>query len=220
MKTALEIIQFLSYSSNAEVSKVSSWNNIKSEALNGLNRALRVVWNSKEWNFRREVKKVIITAGKSSVSIANFVLAQGGLRVNNNKLEYDKEIPFYDTINGTPRKFYITNKDKIVLYPVPDERLILVADLYNTMPVLAADGTLKSTFTAGNDVLNLPERLENLFIDCLNYFCNEILNGDITDEEYQEAQLRYSEVYKLLEKYDLSTLDNDNSKGFLMPWQL
>jgi hypothetical protein len=220
MKTALEIIQFLSYSSNAEVSKVSSWANVKPEALNGLNRALRVVWNSKEWNFRREIKKVMVTAGKSSVSIANFVLAQNGLRINNNKLEYDREIPFYDTASGTPTKFYITNKDKIVLYPVPDERLTLVADLYNTMPVLATDGTLKSTFTAGSDVLNLPERLENLFIDCLNYFCNEILNGDVTDEEYQEAQLRYSEVYKLLEKYDLSTLDKDDNKGFLMPWQL
>ncbi len=220
MKTALEIIQFLSYSSNAEISKVSSWENVKKEALNGLNRAVRVLWNSKEWNFRREIKKYNLKAGKNSISKDKFIFAQNGIRINNNPLIYDKEIPFYEEKLGTPERYYINNKDRIILFPTPTQNYILTFDTYSSYPVIAFDDTEKEEFTAGNDTINIMESLENLFIDCLSYFCNEILNGDPTDEEYQEHQLRCSEVYKLLEKADLSSFDNDNNKGFLMPWQL
>ncbi|MCD7740439.1 MAG: hypothetical protein LUH11_03725 [Candidatus Gastranaerophilales bacterium] len=221
MKNALEIIQFLSYSSNAEVSKVSSWSNIKPEALNGLNRAIRVLWNSKEWNFRREIKKYTLQSGKSKITIGKYLLAQNGVRINNNPLEYDKEVPFYEESKGTPEKFYIDNKGKLNLYPIADTSYSLILETFSNLPVLEADGiTTKEIIDTATDTINISERLENLFIDCLDYFCNEILNGDLTDEEYQEAALRYSEVYKLLENADLGSLDNDNNKGFLMPWQL
>lgn len=220
MKKALEIVQFLSYSSNAEISKVSSWGNVKNEALNGLNRAVRVLWNSKEWNFRREIKKINLNSGKSSVGLSNCILGQDGLRVDNDVLFYDKDVPFYDAKTGKPDRYYITNKDKIILYPTPDDNYTLFMETFSTMPIVASDDTKKTTFTEEDDILNITERLEPLFIDCLNYFCNEILNGDVTDEEYQEHTLRYSEVYKLLEKADQGSLDNDNNRGFLMPWQL
>lgn len=227
MKTALQIIQFISYSSNAEVSKISSWSAVKNEALNGLNRAIRVLWNSKEWNFRRTVKdKTIMGGGKamfSSFSIGDNVIGQNGLRYKNKPLIYDREIPFYDEEIGTPTKYYVDYNGKVTVYPIPEERnLVLQAELYSTMPVVSASYDEKSEFTEATDTINIDERLEPLFIDCLNYFCNEILNGDPTDEEYQEHKLRHSEVYKLLEKQDMSSFDNDadNDKGFLMPWQL
>lgn len=217
---AFEIIQFISYSSNTEISKVSSWGNVKKEALNGLNRAIRVLWNSKEWNFRREIKKYNISAGKNSISKGKYLLAQNGVRIDNKPLVYDKEIPFYNDNSGTPERYYINNKGKLILYPTPTQRHTLTLETYTNMPVLAVDGTTKEDFTAETDTINIMESLEKLFVDCLDYFCNEILNGDPTDEEYQEHQLRCSEVYKLLEKADLASLDNDNNKGFLMPWQL
>lgn len=219
MKSALEIVQFLSYSSNAEVSKVSSWGNVKKEALNGLNRAIRVLWNSKEWNFRREIKKYNLSAGKNSITKGKYLLAQNGVRLDNKPLVYDKEIPFYEDKGGTPERYYVNSKGKLILYPTPTQKHSLVLETYNTLPVAMPDGTTKEEFDAETDTLNIMESLEKLFIDCLNYFCNEILNGDPTDEEYQEHLLRCSEVYKLLEKADLSSLDNDDSKGFLMPWQ-
>lgn len=219
MKNALEIIQFLSYSSNAEISKVSSWASVKKEALNGLNRAIRVLWNSKEWNFRREIKKLFLNTGKNSVAISDYIIAQNGVRINNTPIIFDREIPFYDMQTGAPERYFINNQDKIIFYPTPDKKYNLTLETYSTMPVVDKDNTSKSTFTEQTDTINIPERLEGLFIDCLNYFCNEILNGDVTDEEYQEHSLRYSEVYKLLEKADLCTMDNEDSRGFLMPWQ-
>lgn len=227
MKNALAIVKFLSYSSNTEVSKVSSWGNVKPEALNGLNRTIRVLWNSKEWNFRREIKKTMLAPGKSTIAMSNYIIAQNGIRIDGVPLVFDKNIPFYDNASnggnnkiGKPEKYYINNKDKIILYPVPDKKYNLMIETFNLHPIVARDGTLKTVISDEDDTLNLPQRLEDLFIDCLNYFCNEILNGDITDEEYQEHALRYSEVYKLLEKADKASLDNDSEKGFLMPWQL
>lgn len=220
MKNALEIVQFISYSSNTEVSKVSSWGSVKKESLNGLNRAIRVLWNSKEWNFRREVKKSVLFTGKSTISMSNYIIAQNGIKIDGIPLIYDNDIPFYDTKNGKPEKYYINNRDKIILYPAPDNRYDMTIETFNMLPIAAADGTYKNSITLENDTLNVTERLEGLFIDCLSYFCNEILNGDITDEEYQEHTLRYSEVYKLLEKADQGSLDSSNYKGFLMPWQL
>lgn len=219
MKTALEIIQFLSYSSNAEVSKVSSWSNVKKEALNGLNRAIRVLWNSKEWNFRREIKKITLANGRNSVTMGKYILAQNGVRVDNKPLIFDREIPFYTDNGGTPERYYINNKGKLILFPTPTQQNNLTLDTYSILPVVSEDGEFKEEIDNEYDNINIREDLENLFIDCLNYFCNEILNGDLTDEEYQEHALRYSEVYKLLEKADFSSLDNDENKGFLMPWQ-
>lgn len=219
MKTALDIISFISFSSNTEVSKVSSWGAVKKEALNGLNRAIRVLWNSKEWNFRRDVVEETLTQLTPYLSMPKGLIAQNGLTIDNQPLTYDKNIQFYAEVKGTPQKYYIDRNDRIRFYPLPDKDYQVKFELYDTMPVIDEENKTKGTFTASSDVLNIPERLEDLFIDCLAYFCNEILNGDPTDEEYQEHTLRYSEVYKLLEKADLGTYDNDESKGFLMPWQ-
>ena len=220
MKTALDIISFISYSSNTEISKVSSWGNVKTEALNGLNRAIRVLWNSKEWNFRREIKKYTLTAGKDSISKGKYLLAQNGVRIDGTPIIYDKNIPFYEETKGVPNSYYVNNKGKIIFYPTPAQKHTLTLEIYNNLPIVAKDGTTKELIDADTDTLNIMDSLENLFIDCLTYFCNEILNGDPTDEEYQEHQFRCSEVYRLLEKADLASFDNDDSKGFLMPWQL
>ena len=219
MKTALQIIQFISYSSNTEISKVTAWANVKEEALNGLNRAITVLWNSKEWNFRREILDYDLSADENTIGMGDYILGQNSVRIDNNPLIYDKEIPFYNAVSGTPTKYYVSNTDQIVLYPVPDKAYNVKLETFGTLPVVAANGDYKVQFTAETDTINVPERLERLFIDCLSYFCNEILNGDPTDEEYQEHTLRHSECYKLLEKADNSTLDNDTTKGFIMPWQ-
>lgn len=221
MKTALEIISFISYSSNTEVSKVSSWGAVKKESLNGLNRAIRVLWNSKEWNFRREIIDKKIDSTNSFLSMPKSIIAQKGVTIKGFTLEYDNKIPFYDCEQkGMPQKYYIDNKDNIIFYPLPDKEYNVKLETYNTLPVIDDNNNLKSYFSSATDTINIPERLEDLFIDCLTYFCNEILNGDPTDEEYQEHSLRQAEVYKLLEILDLSTFDNDDNRGFLMPWQL
>lgn len=221
MQNALEIVQFISYSSNTEVSKVSSWGSVKKESLNGLNRAIRVLWNSKEWNFRRSIEvKNIDPITNPYLTMPKCIIAQNGITFNGTPLVYDSDIPFYNEQTGQPQKYYVDNKDRIKFYPAPDKNYEIKLETYDTMPVVDAESGLKGNFTSESDTLNVPERLEDLFIDCLSYFCNEILNGDPTDEEYQEHMLRYSEVYKLLEKADLGTFDKDNYKGFLMPWQL
>lgn len=221
MKNALDIISFISYSSNTEVSKVSSWGAVKKESLNGLNRAIRVLWNSKEWNFRREIIDKIINSTIFSLPMTKSIIAQNGVTINGLSLQYDNKIPFYDTVQkGMPQKYYIDSQDNIILYPVPDKEYILKLETYGSLPVVGGDNNLKSSFSSADDTLNIPERLEDLFIDCLTYFCNEILNGDPTDEEYQEHSIRQAEVYKLLEKADFGTFDNNDDKGFLMPWQL
>lgn len=219
MKNALEIMQFIAYSSNTEVSKVSSWGSVKKESINGLNRAIRVLWNSKEWNFRREIKKKTINATKSVISMPRCIFAKNGITIDRSVLSYDKDIPFYTDATGQPDKYYVDNKDRIHFYPTPDKDYTVILETYNTYPVLDSIGSEKAEFNSSSDTINITERLENLFIDCLNYFCNEILNGDPTDEEYQEHKLRHSEVYKLLEKADMYGLDNDDNKGFKMPWQ-
>ena len=219
MKTALQIIQYISYSSNTEISKVSAWANVKQEALNGLNRAITVLWNSKEWNFRREIIESTVSEGENSIAMGDYILGQDSIRIDNTPLIYDKEIPFYNAVSGTPAKYYVTNTDEIILYPVPDKEYTLKCETFGVLPVLSSTYMPKTEFTAETDVINVPARLEKLFIDCLNYFCNEILNGDPTDEEYQEHTLRHAECYQLLEKADNSSLDNDTTKGFTMPWQ-
>lgn len=217
---ALEIISFISFSSNTEVSKVSSWGAVKKESLNGLNRAIRVLWNSKEWNFRREIiKQKIDSVNSTYIFMPNALIAQNGITIDNNALKYDKKIPFYEKKVGKPEFYFIDRNDKIRFYPEPDNEYEVTLETFDMCSISDVEGNKKTYFTAADDTVNVPKRLEDLFVDCLNYFCNEILNGDPTDEEYQEHLLRHSEVYKLLERADLATFDNDDSKGFIMPWQ-
>jgi len=218
VKTALQIIQFIAYSSNTEISKVSSWNNVKQEAINGLNRAISVLWHSKEWNFRRSIKKQTLVNGRNTIGLGDYIIGENGVRINNTPLSYDKDIPFYDTKTGTPTKYYVT-QGNIIVYPKPVKETKVIIETFRTLPVLSASSEAKESFSAHDDTINISERLEGLFINCLTYFCNEILNGDPTDEEYQEHVFRYAECYKLLEKADLGTIDNNSAKRFLMPWQ-
>lgn len=221
MKNALEILQFISYSSNTEVSKISSFGSVKKESLNGLNRAIRVLYNSKDWNFRRSIDLYTINKSVYLLDMPYGIISENGIKIDDTALEYDENIPFYAEATGKPTSYHINQNDKIVFYPKPDKEYNATIISYSSYPVISEDDTLRTSFSSERegDSINIKPRLEDLFLDCLAYFCNEILNGDPTDEEYQEHKLRYSEVYRLLETADSSSYDFDNNKGFIFPWQ-
>lgn len=225
MKNLLEILQFISYTTNSEVKKIQTFKSVKPEYVNGLNRAVRVLYYMKDWGFRNRVMRFAEAYKNHSYNIMpNGVLKENGVKVELSPLSYDESILLildasgrFSTF-GKPSKYCVDENDNIVLYPTPDKNYAMTVEYLDLCPVISIDNDFKSEFKNEGDTLNIKSRLEPLFIDCLAYLSNEILNGDPTDEDYMEHKIRKSEVFRLLEIADNSSIDKDSSKRFTTPF--
>ena len=193
---------------NSELSTVSTINDVSAEQLNAINRALLTVWNEAyDWNFRYKSTNFNTVAGTSDYSMVNGVIKEDGLKINGKPLAYEPNYEFVTISDGTPTMYWIEG-DNIVLNPKPIDVKAVTVKYRNKYAVKTSENVEQSTFINSTDVLNIPLRVEDEFIDCIGHLTNKFLNADRTDEDYVEHFDNYKKSLTILKQVDTGTQDN------------
>lgn len=169
-----------------------------------LNAALRYLINLEDFPFKTATKNFMAIAGIEKYSMPNGQISEIYNSDTLDKLEFiTNYTDISKTEKGTPIKFWVTPKNPkeyIRLYPIPDKMYNYTIVYNQFMPVKKKDGTLSFEFTSADDYINLPARLEYLFVDCLVLRTMAQNNKDEQDENYRPTLNELEEYWKLFKK--------------------
>lgn len=170
-----------------------------------LNVALRYLINLIDFPFKRQETEIVTRGG------ANGYYAPDG-QINhiynskNVELKYIGNADGIDTKKqGEPTSYYFdySNPDgkTLNLYPLPitRDKLKVVYNVYK--PVLDKNGIdYKFEFENEDDILNLPDDIAPLFMDCLVLRTMVTNNKDEQDENYRPTINEFNEHWKVFKK--------------------
>lgn len=105
---------------------------------------------------------------------------------------------------GTPEGYYIDYSvpdSTICLYPIPNKREKYTLTYNVFKPVMDKDFTeYKFEFEKADDVLNMPESIDFLFMDCLVLRTMVTNNKDEQDENYKPTINEFNEAWRVFLK--------------------
>ena len=170
-----------------------------------LNKAIHEIYSSYDFPFR-ERTHVIITIPK----VDTYDMPTGLIKRDNNGKHIVKnnssmlsliENPSELTTQyGVPTGFYIKN-DKLVLYPVPLAKNLVMIDYYTLVIGENADGEEIYSLKNADDILTVPVYLEELAKEAIitRTMLNSIASEN--DENFSAYKKQAEKSYKLLVKY-------------------
>ena len=154
-----------------------------------LNIALRYLLNLEDFPFRAKEQKVLAVANVSDYNMPPGQITSIYNTQTRTLLSYIGDNKGYDKKKtGEPSAFWVNYKNprqKIRLYPIPDDRYDYTVVYNQYKPVMGTDYVTKFEFTQEDDFLNLPENLELLFMDCIVLRVMQTGNKDEQDENYR-----------------------------------
>ena len=169
-----------------------------------LNVAIRYLMNLEDFPFRNKEKKIVTTVGQ-----ANYSFPDGQI-FNIYNDETKDSLIFYgsgekldQTLKGTPSGYWVDYKNpdcKIRLYPIPDERGTYNVVYNQFAPVMTQEGETAMEFKNADDYINMPELIQDLFMDCLVLRVMVTNNKDEQDENFAPTQAEFNEYWKLFKK--------------------
>lgn len=175
-----------------------------------INKATSYLWNLYPWYFRVQTSNIRTRSGKAEYDLPIGVLQKKtisgskkyGIKYNNKFLEYKDDYEELDLtdVTGEPTHFYIDG-DKLYIYPTPDD--VYTLNLKYLSPTYAKDEDEedKYSFTDDSDTLNVPEKYEGIFKNCLISLSMLYAIADESDENYSGYQRQYEDALGVLMKY-------------------
>ena len=92
------------------------------------------------------------------------------LYIKNKKLQFLDDYLSFDEQIGTPEFYSVRNNpSKLVIYPTPQMDYTAILEYYDDRYVLDANGNPQWEITVGS-TLRVPERVQHLYFDALEYF--------------------------------------------------
>lgn len=174
------------------------------QAQTELNVAVRYLMNLEDFPFRSKQKKINTIINQFAYSFPEGqIINIYNDETNENLVFYGSGDNYNKTITGTPTGYWVNynNPDeKIRLYPIPDKKVTYNV-IYNTFyPVMTQDGDLAMEFKNKDDYINMPELIQDLFMDCLVLRVMVTNNKDEQDENFAPTQAEFNEYWKLFKK--------------------
>lgn len=172
-----------------------------------INKALSAIWNSYPFTFRYKKQKISVKAGRTNYNLPNGNIIKKtirgdevyGLKIDGNYLKY-KETEGEEEKTGTPESFYVEG-NTFILYPIPDKEYQLTVE-YNTLYTsLNSDGDSLYELSDDEDYIDIPEKYETIFKNCLITLSMVYAIADETDENYAGYMYQYQNAYNILMKY-------------------
>lgn len=174
------------------------------QAQTELNVAIRYLMNLEDFPFRSKQRMFNTIVNQETYSFPE------GQIINIYNDETRESLVFYGTgdsydknITGTPTGYWINYNnpnEKIRLYPIPDKKITYNV-VYNTFyPVMTQDGNLAMEFKNKDDYINMPELIQDLFMDCLVLRVMVTNNKDEQDENFAPTQAEFNESWKLFKQ--------------------
>ena len=170
-----------------------------------LNKAIIDIYSSFDFPFRERTHLILTLPKMDAYELPGGLIKKdkkgNHLVKHNSKLlkfiENPSELP---DKTGVPEGFYIQN-DKIVLYPVPNEKALVTID-YTTLAI-GESSTGEEIYALKNDtdILSVPVHLEELMKEAI--ITRAMLNSiaSESDENYSAYLKQADRAYKLLVKY-------------------
>lgn len=169
-----------------------------------VNSALRYLINLEDFPFRAKEQNLSAMQG-----IANYNTPIGQItsiynKDNMNTLMFLGDGSKYDKEEiGEPTGYWIdynNPKQKLRLYPIPDDNYNLSIVYNQFKPVKDNIGNTKFEFENADDFINLPDNLADFFMDCLVLKTMEQNNKDDQDENYQPIIKEFNERWRVFKK--------------------
>lgn len=124
--------------------------------------------NRKDFPFKEHNKTIKTKVGQSEYANPDGTIVSLWVKGNTKKMTYDKNIRLLREANGNPTTYGVNSNDKIVLYPTPDKVYEVDVTYNSTKNVIDTDGNYSYTITVGS-TLDIPERVQHLYFDALEY---------------------------------------------------
>ena len=183
-----------------------------------INKAISYLWNYQTWSFRIQKQTIKLKPNKTSYALPSGTILQRTINsvqshcvaCDGEYLEYTNDYDFLDNETvGKPTLFYIQG-ETLNFYPVPDDNYI-VNVTYALQPYgLNEDYEKLYELKEEDDYLNIPERYESLFKNCLISLAMMYAIADENDENYSGYRKQYEDSLGVLLKYCRSSILDRN----------
>jgi len=112
------------------------------------------------------------------------------LYLNHQKLQFVDDYLAFDDKEGTPKYFSVrSNPTKLIVYPSPKESYTVTLEYYDDRFVLDTDGNPQWEISIGS-TLRMPERVQHLYFDALEYFL-------LADHIKKQTNARWQPTYEI-----------------------
>ena len=170
-----------------------------------LNKSILEIYTSYDFPFRERTHLILTIPKMDSYDLPQGLIKKDSkdnyvVKYNSEYLKYIKDATSLDKKIGVPDSFYIQN-DKIVLYPVPQEKGLVTIDYMTLVIGETKDGVEIFSLKNDSDMLLVPTHLEELMKEAV--ITRTMLNtiASETDENYSAYLKQADRAYKLLLKY-------------------
>lgn len=136
-------------------------------------------------------------------NISNYSMPDGQISeiINMNNFVRLKQIVNHSELQplkGIPDRFWVEYSNpysNLVLYPTPNKNMTFNVVFNSYKFILDKDGNQINEFQNADDFLNMPEYLENLYMDCLVLRTMAANNKDQEDENYVPTLNEFNEAW-------------------------
>lgn len=182
-----------------------------------INKAITYLWSLQPWSFRVAKKTIKTKAGVASYQAPNGQLVKKtlggieryGIKYNNIYLQYEPSYELLDEETGSPEYFYMSG-DTIYLYPTPDASYELNVNYLKLPFGLSTNGDELYELTEDDDYINIPEKYEVLFKNCLISLAMIYAIANEGDENHSGYLKQYEDSLGTLIDYCKSGIVNKN----------
>ena len=173
-----------------------------------INKALSYLWNLCDWSFRYTDMTLNIRAGKKNYSAPDGLIARQSInntqehciKYNNKFLDYIEDYDIREEKEGEPEGFF-KRGENIYIYPTPDKAYKLELT-YLLMPYgLNEEGEHIYELKEEDDYINIPEKYEAMFKNCLISLAMMYAIAEETDENYSSYERQYNDALMVLMDY-------------------
>lgn len=182
-----------------------------------INKAISYLWNLQPWSFRKYTQKLRTKVDRALYVKPNGIIIKKtidgttkyGVKYEKTFLDYQSDYELLEDKTGEPEAFYLQG-DNLYLYPTPDDVYNIEIE-YLLLPYgLNKDDEQIYELTEDDDYINIPEKYESLFKNCLISLAMIYAIADNSDENHSGYQRQYEDCLKTLMQYCLDTLVDRN----------
>ena len=137
-------------------------------------KALSYLWNLKFWSFRKYTQKIKTRIGREHYQKPNGIIEKKAIagvtrysiKYGKKFLDYENDYEILEDKTGEPEVFYLKG-DNILFYPTPDSDYTINIDYFLLPYGLNNAEEQIYELKEDNDYINIPEKYETLFKNCL-----------------------------------------------------
>lgn len=190
---------------------------LESALKTSINKAVSFLWNYQPWSFRINRTTIKTRANRADYAVPNGLILKKSIgsvdkyaiTYGNTFLDYLQDYELLEDEYGEPKGFYIDG-ESLYIYPTPDDSYTLNIR-YLLLPYgLNAEEDEIYELKEEDDYINIPEKYETLFKNCLISLAMMYAIADESDENYSGYKQQYEDALATLIKYCRNSIVDRN----------